>query len=94
MELLTTAGKETVGVTRVVNDEKENSIAVILDQEIDALQINYTTVASDIEIDKAPIKEKVWSGQRMTEMFLPMCLKRKLLLMLIYTRPMKTKTLK
>ena len=59
MELLTTAGKETVGVTRAVNDEKENSIAVILDQEIDALQINYTTVASDIEMDEAPIKALV-----------------------------------
>ena len=93
MELPTTAGKETVGVTRAVNDEKENSIAVILDQEIDALQINYTTVASDIEMDKAPIKERVWSGQRMTEMFLPMCLKL-LLMMLIYTKPLETKTLK
>ena len=89
MELLTTAGKETVGVTRAVNDEKENSIAVILDQEIDALQINYTTVASDIEMDEALIKE---FGQ--TEMFLPMCSKRKFLLMLIYTKPLKTKTLK
>ena len=57
MELPTTAGKETVGVTRAVKDEKENSIAVVLDQEIDALQINYTTVASDVEMDKAPIKE-------------------------------------
>ena len=51
MELLTTAGKETVGVTRAVKDEKENSIAVILDQEIDALQINNAMVASDIEMD-------------------------------------------
>ena len=57
MELLTAAGKESVGATRAVNDEKENSIAVILDQEIYALQINYTTVASDIEMDKVPIKE-------------------------------------
>ena len=54
MELPTTTAKETVSVTRAVKDEKENVIAVILDQEIDALQINYTTVASDIEMDKAP----------------------------------------
>ena len=57
MELSTTAGKKVVDVTFAVEDEKENSIAVVLDQEIDALQINYTTVASDIEMDKAPIKE-------------------------------------
>ena len=57
LELPTTAGKEAVGVTCTVEDEKENSIAVVLDQEIDALQINYTTVASDIEMDKAPINE-------------------------------------
>ena len=88
MELPTTAGKEAVGVTRAVKDEKRNSIAVVLDQEIDALQINYATVASDVEMDKAPIEE-FWSGQRLTEMlFLLMCLKKKLLLM-IYTKPLK-----
>ena len=57
MELYATADKKVVDVTFAVEDEKENSIAVVLDQEIDALQINYTTVASDIEMDKAPIKE-------------------------------------
>ena len=41
MELSTTAGKTVV-------DEKENSIAVVVDQEIDTLQINYATLASDI----------------------------------------------
>ena len=57
MEQPTTAGKEVVDVTLAVDDEKENPIAVVLDQEIDALQINNATVASDIEIDKAPIEE-------------------------------------
>ena len=55
MELPTTAEKEVVEVTLAVEDE--NSIAVVLDQYIDALQINYATVASDIEMDKAPIEE-------------------------------------
>ena len=50
MELYTTAGKKVVDVAFAVEDEKENSIAVVLDQEIDALQINYKTVASDIEL--------------------------------------------
>ena len=50
-----TADKEVVDVQLAVKDE--NPIAVVLDQEIDALQINYTMVASDIKMDKAPIKE-------------------------------------
>ena len=50
MDLSTTAGKNVVCVTFAVKDEKENSIALVLDQEIDALHINYTTVASDIEL--------------------------------------------
>lgn len=48
--LPTTAGKEEV-VDVTVGNEKENPIAVVLDQEIDALQINNATVASDIEMD-------------------------------------------
>ena len=51
MELPTTAGKDVVDVKLAVKN------AVVLEQEIDALQINYTTVASDIEMDQAPIKE-------------------------------------
>ena len=43
-----TADKEVVDVQLAVEDE--NPIAVVLDQEIDALQINYATVASDIEL--------------------------------------------
>ena len=35
MELPTTAGKEFVDITLAVEDEQENSIAVVLDQEID-----------------------------------------------------------
>ena len=50
MDLSTTAGKNVVCVTFAVKDEKENSIAVVLDQEIDAFQINYATVAPDIEM--------------------------------------------
>ena len=45
-ELHTTADKEVVDVQLAVEDE--NPIAVVLDQEIDALQINNATVASDI----------------------------------------------
>ena len=54
MELHTTAtaDKEVVDVQLAV--EEENPIAVVLEQEIDALKINYATVASDIEMDKAP----------------------------------------
>ena len=33
MELSTTAGKEVVDVTFAVEDDKENSIAVVFDQE-------------------------------------------------------------
>ena len=86
MELPTTASKDVVDDTLAVEDEKENSIAVVLDQEIDALQINYATVASDIEMDKAR------PGQRMTEMlFLHMCLQKKLFfMMLMHTKPLKT----
>ena len=47
-----TADKEVVDVQLAV--EEENPIAVVLEQEIDALKINYATVASDIEMDKAP----------------------------------------
>ena len=50
MDLFTTDGKKVFDVTFAVKDEKENSIAVVVDQEIDALQINYATVASDIEL--------------------------------------------
>ena len=57
LELPTTTGKEAVGVTRAVEGEQIHSIAVVLDKEIDALKNNYTTVASDIEMDKAPINE-------------------------------------
>ena len=42
--------------------------AVVLDQEIHALKNNYTTVASDIEMDKASIKE--FGQARETEIFL------------------------
>ena len=50
MELSTTAGKKVVDVTFAVEDEKANSVAFVVDQEFDALQINYATVASDIEL--------------------------------------------
>ena len=73
-----TADKEVVyvDVQLAAKIEKENPIAVVLDQE---LQINYATVASDIEMDKAH-----GSGHRMTEMLflLPMCLKKKKLLLM------------
>ena len=49
-----TADKEVVDVQLAVEDEDENPIAFVLDQESDALQFNYATVASDIEMDKAP----------------------------------------
>ena len=63
MELYTTAGKKPVG-------KEENSIAVVVDQEIDALQINYTTVASDIELTHDyPCPVKWW-------IFLPSCVTR------------------
>ena len=39
MELSTTAGKKVVDVTFTVDDGNENSVAAVLDQEIDALQI-------------------------------------------------------
>ena len=44
------AGKKVVDVAFAVEDEKENSIVVVVDQEIDALQNNFATVASDIEL--------------------------------------------
>ena len=67
MELSTTAGLKVVDVIFVVEDEKENSIAVVLDQEIDAFQINYTT---DIELTHdylCPVK--CW-------IFVPSCVTR------------------
>ena len=73
-----TADKEVDDVQLAV--EEENPIAVVLEQEIDSLQINYAMVASDIEMDKAH-----GSGHRMTEMLflLPMCLKKKKLLLMM-----------
>ena len=67
MELTITAGKKVLDVTFAVEDEKENSIAFVLDQEIDALQINYTNVASDNGLTHDyPCPVKWW-------IFLPSC---------------------